>query len=207
MEDLETHAIDSSAGAGGSELFDVIAGLTAGEAITIVRGTEKMSGSFAWEKLCERLNSNTPANALALTMEVMNPEHETDPNRIPQAVGEWDWNMQCFEKVFGAELFDRMKTALVLSMTPGDLRDMMYQQAANLKDYSDAKARLKGLLQNRIFRNQPTPVEIGKVGNDKREHDKQIYYVGKREGKGKGACHQSGQQSRSPENALKTMAR
>ena len=47
-----------------------------------------------------------------------------------------------------------------------------------MKDYPDAKARLKGLVQNRISRNQPSPMDIGKVDNDKHEndhdHDKQI---------------------------------
>ncbi len=86
----------------------------------------------------------------------------------------------------------------MLSMTPEVFQDMMHQQTANLKDYSDAKARLKGLVQNRISRNQPSPMDIGKVDNAKHENDhdhgKQIYYAGKGKGKGKRACHQCGQQ-------------
>ncbi len=48
--------------------------------------------------------------------------------------------MQSLEKEFGEKLSVRIKTAHVLSMIPGDLQDMMYQQATNLKDESDAKS-------------------------------------------------------------------
>ena len=62
------------------------------------------------------------------------------------------------EKEFDSE---RMKTALMLSMVPRDLQDMMYQQAANMKNYADARARLKGIAQNRIVRGCATHVDIG----------------------------------------------
>jgi hypothetical protein len=61
-------------------------------------------------------------------------------------------------------LSDRMETALVLSMIPGDLQDMMYHQAANLKDYSDAKFWTRAAC---IPTNQPSPMDIGKVDNYK----------------------------------------
>ena len=54
-----------------------------------------------------------------------------------------------------------MKTALMLSMVPVDLQDMVYQQAAN---YADARARLKGIVQNQIVRGSAMPMEIGRVG-------------------------------------------
>ena len=85
--------------------------------------------------------------------------------------------MQSLEKEFQEKLSDRMKTGLVLSMCPRDLQDMMYQQAANLKDYPDVKARLKGIIQNRIARGQPSPMDIGKVGGEEADQDEGIYYT------------------------------
>jgi hypothetical protein len=113
-----------------------------------------MNGFLAWERLCERFKPNTPAKALVLMMEVMNPTHQTDPDRSPQAINEWDRKAQSLDKEFGEKLSDRMKTAVALSMIPGDLTDTIHQQGANLKDYSDAKARFMGLAQNRIPRSQ-----------------------------------------------------
>ena len=103
--------------------------------------------------------------------------------------------MQCLEKEFDEKLSDRMKTALVLSMRPGDLQDMMYQQAANLKDYPDVKSRLKGIIQNRIARGQATPMDIGKVDGEEADQDDGIYYTSKGKGKSKGnyTCHNCGQ--------------
>ena len=131
---------------------------------------------------CERFNPNTPAKALALMMEAMTPKQQNDLNRILQAIDLWDLKAQSLEKEFGEKLSDRMKTAFVLSMIPGDLQDMIYQQAANMKDYPDVKARLKRIVQNRISRDHPSPMDIGKVSQDKYEgeyeHDQEIYYTG-----------------------------
>ncbi len=88
---------------------------------------------------------------------------------------------------------------------------MVYQQAATLKDYSDAKARLKGLVQNRISRNQPSPVDIGPVGNDKYEndhdHDKQIYYAENGKGKEKELATIANSKDALPENARRARER
>ncbi len=165
------HGVDTGVDADGTELFDILVGLTAGEAMTIVRGTDEMNGYLAWKRLCERFNPNTTAKALALMMEVLNLKHQSDPNKIPQAIDEWDLKVQSLEKEFGAKLSGRMKTALVWPMIPGDLQGMMYQQAANLKDYPDVKARLKGSIRNRISRNQAAPMDIGKDDQDKRESE------------------------------------
>ena len=171
QEELDTHVVDIGVDADGVDLFDTLVALTSGEALTIVRGTDKMNGFYAWKRLMERFNANTPAKALALMMEVKQPKRLSDPNKIPQAIEEWDPKVQCLEKEFDEKLSDRMKTALVLSMCPGDLQDMMYQQAANLKDYPDVKSRLKGIIQNRIARGQATPMDIGKVDGEEADQD------------------------------------
>ncbi len=44
--------------------------------------------SWREEKLRERFIPNTPAKALALMMEVISPQIQRDPNRIPQAIYE-----------------------------------------------------------------------------------------------------------------------
>ena len=195
QEELDTHVVDIGVDADGVDLFDTLVALTSGEALTIVRGTDKMNGFYAWKRLMERFNPNTPAKALALMMEVMQPKRLSDPNKIPQAIEEWDLKVQCLEKEFDEKLSDRMKTALVLSMCPGDLQDMMYQQAANLKDYPDVKSRLKGIIQNRIARGQATPMDIGKVDGEEADQDDGIYYTSKGKGKSKGnyTCHNCGQ--------------
>ena len=118
-EDLELEVVDTGVEADGSDLFDTLVALTSGEALTIVRGTANMNGFYAWKRLMEKFNPNTPAKALAIMMEVMTPKHLSDPGKIPQAIEEWDLKVQ---KEFQEKLSDRMKTALVLPTCPGDLR-------------------------------------------------------------------------------------
>ena len=190
--------MDSEVESNGAELFDLLVSLTSGEAITVVKGTEDMNGFVARKRLSERFNPNTPAKALALMMEVMSPKVQIDPNRIPQAIDEWDLKVLSLEKEFDEKPSERMKTAFMLSMVPGDMQDMMYQQAANMKNYADARARLKGIVQNRIVRGFAMPMEIGRVGGskDQENEDNGINYMnkgGKSKGKEKGACHNCGQ--------------
>ena len=59
---VENYLVDSEVESNGSELFDLLVGLTSGEAITVVKGTEDMNG-LAWKRLSERFNPNTPAKA------------------------------------------------------------------------------------------------------------------------------------------------
>ncbi len=59
-----------------------------------------MDGYITWKRLCERFNPNTPAKAWALMIEGMNPKHQTDPNRITQAIDEWDLKAQSLEREF-----------------------------------------------------------------------------------------------------------
>ena len=66
-----------------------------------------------------------------------------------------------------------------------------------MKNFDDARARLLGIVQNRIVRGCATPMDIGRVGGGKdQEHeDDSINYMnkgGKSKGKGKGACHNCG---------------
>ena len=200
---IDDQVVDVQVDSSGSKLFDILVSLTYGEATMVIRGTQSMNEYIAWKRLVDRYNPNTPAKALSLMMEVMNPKLQSDPNRIPQALEEWDLKCMRLQKEYNDKLSDSMRTALMLSMCPGDLQDMMYQQAANLKDYPDARARLKGLIQNRIVRNDATPMDIGKIDKEKpcqeevcdEWNDSGIYYFqgkGKGKGKGKNTCHSCG---------------
>ncbi len=39
----------------------------------------------------------------------------------------------------------------------------MYQHAGDLKTYEEARDRMKGMINNRMARNQPSPMDIGEV--------------------------------------------
>ena len=201
QEDVETQFVEEDVEKLNAELYDVLCTVVEGEPLTIVRGVTSMSGFVAWRKLYGRYNPTTPARALAAMMDVMNIRKVTDVCRIPQAIDEWDLKVQTLSREFREDLSERMKVALMLSMVPPDLQDLMYQQAATMKDFSDAKAVLKGIVQNRIARNLPTPMDIGKVGDG--EDEVGVVSKGKGKSKGKGSCLKCGKSGHFARECLK----
>ncbi len=96
-------------------------------------------------------------------MEVMNPPKVSDPNRVPKAIDDWDVEVATLWREFGEKLSDRMQTALMLSMCPSDLQDILYQRAGDLKTHEEARDRMKGMNNNRMARTQPSPMDFGEV--------------------------------------------
>ena len=131
----------------GAEFYDLLCSLTSGEALTIVRAETSMNGFLAWNGLYKRFNPIEPAKALAVMMEVMNPPKVSDPNRVPKAIDDWDVKVAMLQREFGEKLSDRMKTALMLSMCPPVLQDILYQHAGDseqkylMAQYMNACAR------------------------------------------------------------------
>ena len=163
-DDVETQFLDDyEVERWGAELYDVLCALVGGEALTIVRAESGMNGFMAWKSLYRRYNPITPAKALAVMMEVMNPPKEKEASRVPKAIDEWDMKVAVLQREFNEKLSDRMKTALMLSMCPPDLQDVLYQHAGELKSYEEARDRMKGMINNRIARSMPSPMEIGEV--------------------------------------------
>ena len=64
----------------------------------IVRAEMSMNGFLAWKGLYKRFNPITPAKALAVMMEVMNPPKVSDPNRVPKAIDDWDVKVAMLER-------------------------------------------------------------------------------------------------------------
>ncbi len=136
---------------------------TTGEALTIVRGETGMNGFTAWRNLHKRFNPTTPGKALDVIMEVTNPPKMLDQNRVPKAIDYWDIKVATLQRGFDEKLSDRMKTAVMLSTCPPDLQDVLHQHAGNLKTYEEATDRMKGMINDRIARNMPRPMDIGAV--------------------------------------------
>lgn len=112
---VEDHTPDAEVDASGGKLYHKRVELRGGETRATVRGTEAMSGFVAWRRLCERYNPpNTPAKALATMMDMMRPNPQTDPNKVPQTIDASDLKVQNFERQFGEKVSDRMKTAIML---------------------------------------------------------------------------------------------
>ena len=98
-DDLETQFLDEyDVERWGAELYDVLCSLTGGETLTIVRAESGMNGFMAWKSLYKRHNPITPAKALAVMMEVMNPPNVMEVSRVPKAIDDWDTKVAVLQR-------------------------------------------------------------------------------------------------------------
>ena len=195
-QNIADHFLDSDVDAWAGELYAVLASLTEGEAMSIVRSDLERNGFLVWGRLYERFNPTTPAKALACMLEVMTPKAVPDIHLLPKAIGDWELKVATLAKEFGETLSDRVKQALLISMLSPDLQDVIFQQSGEIRSYEEARDRIKGIAVNRITRNMPSPMDVGAVGNHEEEwtyeEDPGIDAVAKGSGKGCFACGQKG---------------
>jgi hypothetical protein len=189
--DIETRFVDEPHEKLASEFYDLLCSLTSGEAMTIVRGEVTMNGFLAWRKIHQRYSPMTPARTLAALMEVMSPPKHTDVTLIHKAIDTWTTKINILQKDHGEELSPNMKKAVLLSMLPPDLQDMIYQTVENTKTYEEVRDKVKAVINNRLARHQKagSPMDIGQVEDSapKNEWNQEIYAVGK------GPCHACGE--------------
>jgi hypothetical protein len=169
-----------------AEMYDLLCSVTSGEAMTIVRAEVDMNGFMAWKALYARYSPMSPAKTLALLMEIMSPPKHKDVSLIMKSMDIWTLKMNTLEKEHGEKLSPNMKKAVMLSMLPMDLQDMIYQNAESTQSFEEIQSKVKAIVNNRLARNEKhgTPMDIGAVEGD--EHDG-IYAMGK------GACHSCGE--------------
>jgi hypothetical protein len=172
-----------------SEMYDVLCSVTTGEAMTIVRAETTMNGFMAWKALYARFNPMTPARTLALLMEVMSPPRHKDVNLIMKAMDLWTLKINTLEKEHQEKLSANMKKAVLLSMLPVDLQDMIYQNAETEQTFEEVREKVKAVVNNRLARSDKhgAPMDIGEVGKEQAEDYDGVYAVGK------GACHSCGE--------------
>jgi hypothetical protein len=183
--------VDEKIHALAAEMYDLLCAVTGGEAMTVVRGEVGMNGFMAWKSLYNRYSPMTPARTLALLMDVMNPPRHSDVSLIPKAIDLWTMKINTLEKEHGEKLSANMKKAVLLSMLPVELQDLIYQNAETTKTYEETRDKVKAVVNNRLARNSKigAPMDIGQVDNKltEGEWDNEVHAVGK------GACHSCGE--------------
>jgi hypothetical protein len=174
-----------------SEMYDLLCSVTGGEAMTVVRAEVAMNGFMAWKALYARYSPMTPAKTLALLMDVMSPPKHKDVSLIMKSIDIWTLKMNVLEKEHDEKLSPNMKKAVLLSMLPMDLQDMIYQNAETSQSFEEVQEKVKAVVNNRLARNDKhgTPMDIGAVRSEEneREWSDEIYAVGK------GPCHACGE--------------
>jgi hypothetical protein len=157
--------------------------------MTIVRGEITMNGFLAWRKIYRRYAPSSPARTLAALMDVMNPPKHTDVGLMHKAIDLWTTKINLLLRDHNEKLSDNMKKAVLLSMLPPDLQDVIYQTVEDTKTFEEVRDKVKAVVNNRLARSSKggTPMDIGEVAKEVNEEYEGIYAMGK------GACHSCGE--------------
>lgn len=163
-EEIDVEFVEEDTSRYAAELFGQLVQLTDAEALTAVKGAVNQNGFLAWKNLYRRYNPITPARALATLAQVLKVSRVSDVCLLPKAIDEREIKVGILDREFGETLSDKIRAALLCSMCPPDVQDLLYQHADALKTYEATRDRVKSMVSNRIARNMPTPMDVGGVG-------------------------------------------
>ena len=122
-----------------SALFNQIAMLMKGESTQIMHNSN-FSGTEAWRRLTTRYSPTTPARGLAAyMMSVVSPQQITKGNKVLEMIERWETKILARERDFNERLSERMKAGVLLNMMPGDLQNLLFQQADKLENFKMAE--------------------------------------------------------------------
>ena len=156
----------------GAELFQVLCGLTTGEANGVVRGVASKLGMgrcgfAAYYALSFRFNPKTPARALQFMFTVINPPVIKDVRLIPKGIEDWEARRAVMRDEFDEILSDRMAAAILTQMLPADFQDTVLQgQGAGEVAYEVIKDKVLAIAGTKIQKAAPTPMDVGEVNRD-----------------------------------------
>lgn len=160
----------------GSELFGVLCSLTAGEANVVVRSVvQKGAGYCGFAALCllsQRFNPKTPARILQFLSVILSPTPVKDVRLLERAVEEWELKRGTLKVEFGEELSDNIAVAILTSMIPRDLQDVVFQMghAGQVLKYAAVRDKVMSIASHRAQMAVPTPMDIGHVGELDHDH-------------------------------------
>ena len=159
-------------------LFGVLVTLTSGEANAVVRNSPPKThlglkcGFSAFYALCVRFNPKTPVRTLQFFTQVVNPTAIKNVRDIPAIIEAWESKVSTLKSEHEEGLSDKLKTAILVSMLPNELQDIVFQNMDGGTKYETVRDKVISLAGYRIQMASPVPMDIGAVnnGSNKCEH-------------------------------------
>ena len=149
-----------------SEIFEMLCLKTDGEALRIVRAVEDRDGFKAWWALHSRYNPRTFAKAMRVMVEVVKPGQVKDIKDVETAIGSWEEKLRRLLRDYPEEkISDKMQQALVTSMMPATVQDVIFQKTDGYNSMREMKEAIVALVQNKLMNKTagPQKMEIDQV--------------------------------------------
>ena len=180
MDAIFLEDAEEQVGKMGSELYAMLTSLVTGEAMTVVRGVLGGDGWQAWSRLSIRFDPRTPAKALISMLAVMSPKKVKEIRHLASAIEEWEAKVKALNVEHDIEVDEKIQVAILTSLCPGDVQDLVFQWADDKAKYNDIKDKIVALAQNRAAMSKPMPMEVDMVKeeSEEEEYEAEIDYVG-----------------------------
>ena len=148
----------------GRELCDVLCMLLGGEPSLLIQGVRGFDGFKAWHKLIRKYSPITPARSLMCMIEAVTPPKVKQLAQLPSAIERWELKVYQLEREHGEKMSGKMKTAVLTSMCPQDIQDVVFQNMETGAEYATIRDKVRNLVSNRIMSaSMPTPMDIGEM--------------------------------------------
>ena len=153
------------------KFFEVLCGLTIGEANVVVRGTAEKFGNCGFGALYllnKRYRPNTHARKIQCLTEVVRPQIIKDSRQMVAAVEMWEGKVGALLRDFDQDLGDGIKTAILISMIPREYQDMVFQLGLGQAsiEYKEVRDKIVSVAGNRAQMATPTPMDVGQVDRE-----------------------------------------
>ena len=157
------------------ELYSLIAGLTDGEAETIVRSVVDrglmQDGFKALIDLNNRFDRRTAASLLSALLKVISPPHIGNYKDVITATANWEARVAALKSEHGEEIGEKVKMAIFMNMLPKDLQDMILQNGAMMTEamtFEVCRDQVISVVTQRMHLRNPNPdaMDVGEVAKD-----------------------------------------
>ena len=148
------------------ELFQILTQLAAGEPLQVLHNCA-YNGVEAWRCLVMRYAPSTPLRTMQLLLGILNPEKPKSNKEIPNTIDRWEHRVMVLERVFKESISSRMRSAILISTVPPDIRDSLLQSADEYEEYLPTKERIIAVVEAKLAMEAatgPVPMDCGRVG-------------------------------------------
>jgi hypothetical protein len=139
----------------GQELYVNLLMKTKGRANHVVSQTGIQNGFVAWKRLCEEYEPRTPARAMHVITDVLNPKVSKDPRQQLRIMEELDQKLKILEVDFGEKLSDFIKCAILTRVVPKDVNDLTQVMVKDNWNYHEVREQSRAVLSSRASQANP----------------------------------------------------
>lgn len=169
---------DEDAVRASGELFNLLTLYLSGEPLQMMHNCN-FNGLEAWRRLAKRYSPSTPLRAMQLMLQIISPERTKELKNVQAHIDRWEAKVLALERDFRETLSERMKSAILISTLPNEIRDAILQQPEKFELYQPTKERVVTMVEAKLAIKSPDEMDVDGVTAHEDCHHEDVQAVGK----------------------------